>query len=84
MPFLKELIKDKEDMTLTTRMEHHANDLPFRRVGKMAYVEVDELGRVKGENDESGQNNSDINSLKIQFGKKSLNQCFHMKKLKIS
>ena len=34
------LIKDKEDMTLTTRMEHHANDLPFRRVGKMAYVEV--------------------------------------------
>ena len=41
------LIKDKEDMTLTTRMEHHANDLPFRRVGKMAYVEVDELGRVK-------------------------------------
>ncbi len=40
------LIKDKEDMILTTRMEHHANDLPFRKVGKMAYVDVDELGRI--------------------------------------
>lgn len=26
------LIQDKDDMVLTTRMEHHANDLPFRRV----------------------------------------------------
>ncbi len=40
------LIKDKEDMILTTRMEHHANDLPFRKVGKMDYVDVDELGRI--------------------------------------
>ncbi|MBQ6631904.1 MAG: aminotransferase class V-fold PLP-dependent enzyme [Romboutsia sp.] len=40
------LVKDKEDMILTTRMEHHANDLPFRRLGKMAYVDVDELGRI--------------------------------------
>ena len=40
------LIKDKEDIILTTRMEHHANDLPFRRLGKMAYVDVDELGRI--------------------------------------
>ena len=31
-------------MILTTRMEHHANDLPFRRVGKVVYAEVDELG----------------------------------------
>ncbi|MGL5694233.1 MAG: aminotransferase class V-fold PLP-dependent enzyme [Peptostreptococcaceae bacterium] len=40
------LIKDKEDMVLTTRMEHHANDLPFRRKGKMVYVDVDDLGRI--------------------------------------
>ena len=40
------LIKDKEDIILTTRMELHANDLPFRRLGKMAYVDVDELGRI--------------------------------------
>ena len=40
------LIQDKDDMVLTTRMEHHANDLPFRRVAKMVYVEVDVLGRI--------------------------------------
>ncbi|MBU5336292.1 aminotransferase class V-fold PLP-dependent enzyme [Intestinibacter bartlettii] len=40
------LVQEKDDMILTTRMEHHANDLPFRRVGKMVYVEVDHLGRI--------------------------------------
>ena len=40
------LVQVKDDMILTTRMEHHANDLPFRRVGKMVYVEVDHLGRI--------------------------------------
>ena len=40
------LIQDKDDIVLTTRMEHHANDLPFRRVAKMVYVEVDVLGRI--------------------------------------
>ncbi|RDY27312.1 aminotransferase class V-fold PLP-dependent enzyme [Romboutsia weinsteinii] len=44
------LIKDKEDMILTTRMEHHANDLPFRRVGKVVHVDVDELGRINIDN----------------------------------
>ena len=42
----KVLVKDKNDMILTTRMEHHANDLPFRNVGRMVYVDVDELGRI--------------------------------------
>ena len=42
-----ELIQDKNDIILSTRMEHHANDLPFRKVGKVVYAEVDELGRVK-------------------------------------
>ena len=41
------LIKNKDDMILTTRMEHHANDLPFRKVGKVLYIEVDKLGRIK-------------------------------------
>ena len=40
------LIENKDDMILTTRMEHHANDLPFRRVGNVVYAEVDEFGRV--------------------------------------
>ena len=45
------LINGKEDVVLTTRMEHHANDLPWRErckvVGsKVIYAEVDEQGRV--------------------------------------
>ena len=45
------LINDENDIVLTTRMEHHANDLPWRErckaVGsKVVYAEVDELGRV--------------------------------------
>ena len=55
------LIKDKEDMILTTRMEHHANDLPFRRVGKVVYVDVDELGRI---------NTDDIEKALIKAGGK--------------
>ncbi|MGL5693438.1 MAG: aminotransferase class V-fold PLP-dependent enzyme [Peptostreptococcaceae bacterium] len=43
----KMLIKNKDDIILTTRLEHHANDLPFRMVGKVVYAEVDNLGRVK-------------------------------------
>lgn len=44
------LINDKEDMILTTRMEHHANDLPFRKVGKVVYADVDKLGRINIDN----------------------------------
>lgn len=40
------LIKDKDDMVLTTRMEHHANDLPFRNLCNVNYVDVDKLGRI--------------------------------------
>lgn len=41
------LIKDKSDKVLTTRMEHHANDLPWRHTCTVEYVEVDEKGRLK-------------------------------------
>ena len=40
------LIKSKDDKILTTRMEHHANDLPWRNAATVEYVEVDELGRI--------------------------------------
>ena len=40
------LIKSKRDMVLTTRMEHHANDLPWRARGKVIYAEVDNQGRL--------------------------------------
>ena len=41
------LIKNKNDKVLTTRMEHHANDLPWRKNATVEYVDVDELGRIK-------------------------------------
>lgn len=41
------LIKSKTDIVITTRMEHHSNDLPWRNKCTLKYVEVDELGRLK-------------------------------------
>lgn len=41
------LIKSKTDIVITTRMEHHSNDLPWRNKCALKYVEVDELGRLK-------------------------------------
>ncbi|MEG0847278.1 MAG: aminotransferase class V-fold PLP-dependent enzyme, partial [Niameybacter sp.] len=32
---------------LSTRMEHHSNDLPWRKEAKMFYIEVDEKGFLK-------------------------------------
>ncbi len=40
------LIKDKNDKILTTRMEHHANDLPWRYKATVEYVDVDQMGRI--------------------------------------
>lgn len=40
------LIEGPEDIILTTRMEHHANDLPWRERAKTVYAEVDSLGRL--------------------------------------
>jgi len=41
------LIESPEDMILSTRMEHHANDLPWRERAKVVYADVDNLGRLK-------------------------------------
>jgi len=40
------LRNNPEDMVLTTRMEHHANDLPWRERAKTVYADVDENGRL--------------------------------------
>ena len=40
------LINDKKEKVLTTRMEHHANDLPWRYNSDVEYVEVDSNGRL--------------------------------------
>ena len=47
------LIKNKNDKVLTTRMEHHANDLPWRKNATVEYVDVDELGKIKIEDIEN-------------------------------
>lgn len=40
------LITKKSDIVLTTRIEHHANDLSWRERCKVIYAEVDKKGRV--------------------------------------
>ena len=40
------LINRKDDIVITTRMEHHSNDLPWRGKCNLKYVEVREDGRI--------------------------------------
>ena len=40
------LIESEDDVVMTTRMEHHANDLSWRERCKVEYAEVDEQGRI--------------------------------------
>ena len=41
------LIEDKNHIVITSRMEHHSNDLPWRGKCNLKYIEVDENGRLK-------------------------------------
>ncbi|MGL5641180.1 MAG: aminotransferase class V-fold PLP-dependent enzyme [Paraclostridium sp.] len=40
------LLNSKYDKVITTRMEHHANDLPWRYNANLIYIEVDEYGKL--------------------------------------
>jgi len=40
------LITNKDDIVLLSRMEHHANDLPWRHLATTVYADVDEMGRL--------------------------------------
>lgn len=40
------LINNKDDIVITTRMEHHSNDLPWRGKCDLKYVEVNKDGRI--------------------------------------
>ncbi|HCL01991.1 MAG TPA: aminotransferase [Lachnoclostridium phytofermentans] len=40
------LIESPKDIVLSTRMEHHANDLPWRERTKTVYAKVDKNGRL--------------------------------------
>lgn len=56
----KTLQKSSEDeVVISSRMEHHSNDLPWRNRGKVDYIEVDDNGRLKIEElEEKLKNNS--------------------------
>ncbi len=41
------LVSGEEDLVLATRIEHHANDLPWRERCRTIYAEVDEQGRIR-------------------------------------
>lgn len=43
----RSLIKDKNEVVISTRMEHHSNDLPWRRVCKVDYIDIDKDGRLR-------------------------------------
>ena len=43
----RSLIKDKDEVVIATRMEHHSNDLPWRKVCKVDYIDIDENGRLR-------------------------------------
>lgn len=40
------LCMEKGNKVLATRMEHHANDLPWRQVANMFYIDVDDKGKL--------------------------------------
>ena len=56
------VIKDKKDIVLTTRMEHHANLLPWRERASVVYADCDEKGRLKYEDIEA-----QLKSNKVKF-----------------
>ena len=47
------LITDPEDLVLSTRIEHHSNDLSWRERCRVIYAEVDDKGRVNYDEIES-------------------------------
>ncbi len=57
---------DKDLTILTTKMEHHSNDLPWRNRFKVIYAEVDRFGRLKLEDlEDKLKKNKDIKLVSI-------------------
>ena len=53
------LIENPNDIVLLSRMEHHANDIPWRKLCRTVYADVDEMGRLVLE---------DVERLLIEYG----------------
>lgn len=41
------LVTSKDDIVITSRMEHHSNDLPWRAICRVEYIEVDRWGKLR-------------------------------------
>ena len=59
------LVTSKDDVILTTRMEHHSNDLPWRERATVVYAEVDELGRLRIEDIEAQLQANDVKYVSV-------------------
>ena len=59
------LIEDKSDVVLTTRIEHHSNDLPWREWGTVIYAEVDDQGRIIYDDIENQLKNNDVKYVSV-------------------
>ena len=59
------LIESPEDIVLTTRMEHHAGDLPWRERCVTVYAEADEKGRLIMEDIERLLNEYDVKYVSV-------------------
>ena len=60
------LVTDESDVVLTTRMEHHANDLPWRERARVVYADVDTLGRLKLEDIEALLAENEVKVVSVQ------------------
>ena len=59
------LIEKKSDLVLTTRIEHHSNDLPWRENGTVIYAEVDDQGRVMYDDIEKQLKNNKVKYVSV-------------------
>lgn len=61
------LLNSKYDKVITTRMEHHANDLPWRYGANLIYIDVDREGKLNIEDieDELIKNNGEVKYITI-------------------
>ncbi len=61
------LLNSKYDKVITTRMEHHANDLPWRYSANLIYIDVDRDGKLNIEDIENEliKNNGEVKYITI-------------------
>ena len=60
-----EFVGAKSDVILTTRIEHHSNDLPWRENATVIYAEVDDQGRVMYDEIEKQLQNNDVKYVSV-------------------